>query len=88
MQANINIFVSPEQKIILSDIDLAEIGIVSSYKIETSQIPEAAFKISSIENIAVETVIAEGEKCKRCWKILPEVIGKDICKRCHTVITK
>ena len=36
----------------------------------------------------VEVNLAVGDKCGRCWKILPEVITNDgICKRCEEVVT-
>ena len=26
------------------------------------------------------------DKCNRCWKVLPEVIGKELCLRCNKII--
>ena len=87
LQANVNLYVSPEKKEILNDIDIAEIGIVSSFSLNTSDIPSTAFKIDTINDVGVEIDLAKGKKCARCWKMLPEVLDKDICKRCKDVIS-
>ena len=40
-----------------------------------------------IDKPTVEILVAEGEKCNRCWKILPEVEGENgICRRCESVV--
>lgn len=48
----------------LADIDWAEVCITSQATIQKG------------DNVAVAFTIAEGNKCERCWKILPEV-GSD-----------
>ena len=62
----------------LSNIDIADIAIVSSVDIQDGDTLEVEFKK------------AEGEKCNRCWKVLPEVaIHVDsICNRCDAVVNK
>ena len=67
-------------------VDLAEIAITSGAVIETSPIPENAFAIEDLPNLAVVPMKATGHKCERCWKVLPEVGTNkdfsDICNRC------
>ncbi len=36
--------------------------------------------------LAVER--ASGEKCARCWRVLPEVAGQDLCRRCTAVVPR
>ena len=36
--------------------------------------------------IAAEVAPAEGEKCQRCWKVLPTVSAEGLCPRCGKVI--
>ena len=36
--------------------------------------------------LAVAVTEAEGEKCQRCWKVLPTVGGEGLCPRCAKVI--
>ena len=81
-------YVTSEKKEILKNIDIAEIGIVSSFSLNTSDIPSTAFKIDTIEDVGAEIDLAEGKKCARCWKILPEVLNEDICERCKDVISQ
>lgn len=46
--------------------------------------------VSEGDDIEINTVKAEGGKCQRCWKILPEVgsgsFADDVCPRCGRVI--
>jgi isoleucyl-tRNA synthetase len=56
--------------------DLAEIAIVSQAQIKTETAPDDAFALSDVDGVSVVFAKAEGEKCQRCWKILPEV-GSD-----------
>ena len=46
--------------------------------------------IEGIKGIGVVVQNAEGHKCVRCWKILPEVKGEEgaeLCERCEKVVT-
>ena len=36
--------------------------------------------------LAVER--AGGEKCARCWRVLPEVAGRELCRRCTGVVPR
>ena len=59
----------------LEGIDLAEICITSSAKIEKG------------DGLSVRFAKAEGDKCERCWKVLPEVKSNDgICERCAQTV--
>ncbi len=46
--------------------------------------------IAAGESLEVKTVKAEGRKCQRCWKIIPEVgthsYADDVCHRCGKVL--
>ena len=68
-----------DERTLLSEEEWAELAIVSGVKFYTS--PEYS-------KIAIQA--AEGNKCERCWKILPEV-GKSeahpgLCLRCEGVV--
>jgi isoleucyl-tRNA synthetase len=84
LQAKIRATAAPEQAAAiralgLGPADLAEIAIVS------------AFELREGETSAVEVHLAEGQKCARCWQVLPEV-GKakkpDLCLRCDDAVAK
>lgn len=58
-------------------IDLAELCITSQITIKPmAQAPSDAFRLVDVDGVAVSFAKAEGEKCQRCWKILPDV-GSD-----------
>jgi len=70
----------------LKGADLAEIAITSAAHIATRPPPPEAFNLPDVPGVAATFHHAEGEKCARCWMILPEV-GKnpahpDLCNRC------
>ncbi|MEQ8965107.1 MAG: isoleucine--tRNA ligase [Azospirillaceae bacterium] len=71
------------------DIDLAEICIVSGIRVETGEAPADAYRLAEVPGVAVVAGLAEGEKCQRCWKVLPEV-GEhghpDLCGRCADAV--
>jgi isoleucyl-tRNA synthetase len=63
---------------VIEDIDIAEISIVSNAT------------ISEGEGLDIKFQKADGEKCLRCWKVLPEVSSHadHICGRCDDVVNK
>ncbi len=71
-------------------VDLAEIAITSAASVSTDAPPEDAFRLPEVAGAAAAFHKAEGEKCARCWMILPEVGGvpeaPDLCRRCADVV--
>ncbi|MDE2181467.1 MAG: isoleucine--tRNA ligase [Alphaproteobacteria bacterium] len=75
---------------ILRSIDLAEIAITSAAHVSTREPPAEAFRLADVAGVAAVFHHAEGEKCARCWMVLPEV-GKnpsrpDLCDRCAEAV--
>jgi isoleucyl-tRNA synthetase len=66
LEASLIVNLNKEKYEMLSGIDLSELCITSSAKIIKS----------TSEEISVQTLKAEGEKCPVCWKI-----SKEVCKR-------
>jgi isoleucyl-tRNA synthetase len=75
---------------LLKDLDLAEISITSASQITETPAPENAFKLEDVAGVAVAFSKAEGTKCARCWKILPEVgrsrTHAQLCMRCEAAV--
>ena len=90
LQAAPHIFISPEIAGSVENADLAEIAITSDIAIETGNGPANAFTLPDVAGIAVLPKKAEGQKCERCWKVLPEVglnpDYPDICGRCADAV--
>jgi isoleucyl-tRNA synthetase len=54
-------------------IDMAEVSITSDIEILESDGPADAFRIDEVKGVAVVFQKAEGTRCARSWRILPEV---------------
>ena len=47
---------------------------------------EVSFSIEKIETPKITIENADGNKCSRCWKILPEVEPEGLCNRCEDIV--
>ncbi len=75
---------------IVKSVDFADICITSAVQLTNDPIPETAFRLPDVEGIGVEFEKAEGEKCQRCWKILPDVgthSHAGVCGRCDEALS-
>ena len=74
----------------LKSVDFADICITSGLSLTADPIPAEAFRLPDIEGVGVVFELAEGEKCQRCWKILPDVgshAHPGTCARCDAVLS-
>jgi len=73
----------------VKSVDFADVCITSDVRLTNDPIPDTAFRLPEVEGVGVEFERAEGQKCQRCWKILPDV-GKhshaDVCGRCDAAL--
>jgi isoleucyl-tRNA synthetase len=60
----------------LKGVDAAELVITSKADIQSGEGPADAFRLHDVPGVAVTFKKAEGQKCLRCWKVLPDV-GSD-----------
>ncbi|MBT6533821.1 MAG: class I tRNA ligase family protein, partial [Marinovum sp.] len=70
----------------LESVPFADLCITSAITLKADPAPDGAFTLDGAEDgIAVVFAKAEGEKCQRCWKILPDVGSHShpgTCGRC------
>ena len=87
LQAKAIIYIPSEIKQILSTLDLAEMCIVSSVEIKDISEKTSSSMNFEEEDIFLDISLAEGDKCQRCWTILPEVKDNQdhLCSRCDNV---
>jgi isoleucyl-tRNA synthetase len=74
----------------LKTVSFEDICITSGISITTDPAPNEAFRLPEIEGIGVVFETADGEKCQRCWKILPDVgthAHPGTCKRCNEALS-
>jgi len=68
------------------DVDLAEVCIASGAQLLEGEGPADAFRLDEVPGVAVVPTEAEGEKCARCWRVLPDVGSHSahpaLCGRC------
>jgi isoleucyl-tRNA synthetase len=67
----------------------ADLCITSAIRLSTAPAPEGAFRLDDAPGVAVVFAHAEGQKCERCWKILPDVgthAHPGTCKRCDDAL--
>ena len=73
----------------LKSVDFADICITSAVTLTGDPIPAEAFRMPEVEGVGVVFEKAEGEKCQRCWKILPDVgthRHPGTCARCDAAL--
>ena len=71
-------------------LGMADLCIVSDITLKAGEpAPEGAFRLEGEEGVAVVVTLAEGRKCQRCWKVLPDVGGhahEGVCGRCDDAL--
>ena len=73
----------------LASIDFADICITSGLTLTSDPAPADAFTLDDVPGIAVTPTLASGEKCARCWQILPDVgthTHTGVCARCDEAL--
>jgi len=73
----------------LRSVDFAELCITSGMQLTADPMPGEAFRLPDVPGVGVVFELAEGQKCQRCWQILPDV-GRHshpgTCQRCNDVL--
>ena len=80
---------SAETRAALESVHFEDVCITSDVEITGDTAPAEAYRLPEIEGVAVVFAKAEGEKCQRCWKILPDVgthTHPGVCGRCDAAL--
>ncbi len=90
LQAHPRVFANADYRTVVDGIDLAEIAITSGLILVDGPPPAGAFMLPDVPDLGVVIELAEGKKCERCWKVLPEVGRRPdhpaVCGRCADVV--
>ncbi|MDU8928662.1 isoleucine--tRNA ligase [Alisedimentitalea sp. MJ-SS2] len=73
----------------LKSVAFDDICITSAIALTGDPMPAEAFRLPEIEGVGVVFEKADGEKCQRCWKILPDVGTHGhggVCGRCDAAL--
>ncbi|WP_170529297.1 isoleucine--tRNA ligase [Ruegeria arenilitoris] len=79
-----------ETRDLLATFDVDDLCITSGLTVTADPAPAEAFRLPEIEGVGVVFEKAEGSKCQRCWKILPDVgrhAHPGVCGRCDTALS-
>jgi isoleucyl-tRNA synthetase len=74
----------------LRSVDFADICITSDLTLTADPSPQEAFRLPDVPGVGVVFEKATGEKCQRCWKILPDVgqhAHPGVCARCDDALS-
>jgi isoleucyl-tRNA synthetase len=83
------VHVDAAAKAILDTVNFDDICITSSILVTADPAPAEAFRLPEVDGVGVVFERAEGEKCRRCWKILPDVgrhAQPGVCGRCDAAL--
>ena len=73
----------------LRSVDFADLCITSALTLTADPAPAEAFRLPEVPGVGVVFELAMGEKCQRCWKILPDVgthKHPHTCERCNDAL--
>ncbi|HYE00410.1 MAG TPA: isoleucine--tRNA ligase [Alphaproteobacteria bacterium] len=90
LQAAPVVYLTAEQAALFEGLDAAAICLVSGLTLRVGSPPDGAFALAEVPGVGVVAALAEGEKCERCWQVLPEV-GQvpdhpSLCHRCGDAV--
>ena len=89
LEAAPTVHVSAATAKLLETVSFDDLCITSGIFVSTDAAPEGAFCLDDVADVAVVFARAEGEKCQRCWKILPDVgrhAHDGVCSRCNEAL--
>ncbi len=89
LEAAPQVFVSPALAALLGQVDFADLCITSGISVTSDPAPEGAFTLADVPGVAVVFQPAVGQKCERCWQILPDVGTHKhpaTCQRCNDAL--
>ena len=84
------VHVSADVADVLGTVAFDDLCITSGISVTSEAAPDDAFTVPEISDVAVVFAKAEGAKCQRCWKVLPDVglfARPGVCERCNTALS-
>ncbi len=90
LEAAPTVYVNADVAAVLETVTFDDLCITSGITVVTDAAPADAFQLEDVADIAVVFARAEGAKCQRCWKILPDVgthAHPGVCGRCDAALS-
>ncbi|MEP2922218.1 MAG: isoleucine--tRNA ligase [Sulfitobacter sp.] len=90
LEAGPTVYLSPELAAVITNAEtFADLCITSQITIAEGDAPEGAFTLVDVAGVGVVFAKADGAKCARCWKVLPDVgthAHDGVCGRCDAAL--
>ena len=90
LEAAPTVYVSaPDLMQTLQSLDLAELCITSALTLSDAKAPDGAFALADVPGLSVVFALSSGDKCARCWQVLPDVghhAHAQTCARCNAAL--
>ncbi len=90
LEAAPTVFIDDEElRALVRSVEFADVCITSDIGVADGAAPDDAFRMPEIDGVAVAFAKAEGGKCARCWRILPDVgahAHAGVCARCDDAL--
>jgi isoleucyl-tRNA synthetase len=80
-----------DQRAALESVSFEDVSITSDIIVSGEAAPADAFRMPETAGVAVVFAKATGEKCARCWKVLPDVgthAHAGVCGRCSDAVSE
>ncbi|WP_366554450.1 isoleucine--tRNA ligase [Aquibaculum sediminis] len=81
-----------ELRALLEELDFAGICITSDITLTAETLESEAYRLEEVPGVAVRVEAAPGEKCARCWQVLPDVgshpHAPQTCGRCADAVER
>jgi len=89
LQADPKVYAPAEMLAVVRDLPMDDICITSSITLIDGVPPTDAYTLPDVPGVGVVVDLASGEKCLRCWKVLPDVgthKHPGVCARCTDAV--
>ena len=89
LEAAPTVYVSAQTAALLGTVSFDDLCITSGIVVTEAEAPAEAFRLDDVADVAVVFERATGDKCQRCWKILPDVgthTHAGVCGRCDEAL--
>ncbi len=89
LEAAPKVYVDSEVAEVLKSVSFADLCITSDIQVLSGPPPKLAFILEDTPGVVVSFAKAIGKKCRRCWKILPDVGSyshSEVCGRCDVAL--
>ncbi|MGO4916176.1 isoleucine--tRNA ligase [Pseudogemmobacter sp. W21_MBD1_M6] len=90
LEAAPTVYVDAATAEVLKTVTFDDICITSGIHVSTDAAPDGAFTLDDVVGVAAVFARADGDKCQRCWKILPDVgrhAHAGVCARCDAALS-